>query len=153
MVLKMILNRPQALRKKLGKSQNWICYYCDCRMLKMLLSEAKTPDEYNRVATFEHLHKIADGGCDSEDNIVLACSSCNSHRQDISPELWRIICKDIIALRTRKKDLYKRFTQSKLSKKQRNKKVKKALRVYYRFRERWFIKSITGGSIWNMSTS
>lgn len=70
---------PKFTRLKIA--QNNLCYYCEREFGKG-----------KRKPTREHLHRICDGGDASGDNIVLACEYCNSAREDVSPEVWKIIC-------------------------------------------------------------
>lgn len=85
-------------KEDLLAQQKHRCYYCDDRF--------KGSGDKNKAPTFEHLDKRAEGGTWHDSNIVLACKECNSHRGDVSPEEWKVVCKEVIQER-KKRDFMK----------------------------------------------
>lgn len=95
------------LRKELFKEQQGCCYYCDCEMKFKVMEEDGT---YNKDgATIEHLHRVCEGGTDARHNLVLACSTCNSYREDFSPEIWKMACTILIPLIRKRAQLKKKI--------------------------------------------
>ncbi len=71
------LNKPSSLRRKiklrLSEAQNWRCCYCGIRM--------EGSGNEDNAPTFEHVVPLRDGGVNTPDeNIVIACRSCNMTR-------------------------------------------------------------------------
>ncbi len=63
------------VRVALWSEQGGLCFYCDV--------PTTLPTESNPIpttATVEHLTRKADGGTNDPDNLVMACSRCNSTR-------------------------------------------------------------------------
>lgn len=83
----------QNIRNRIANSQDNKCYYCECEMI--LTQKHGT----GRRRTLEHLIRRVDGGTDSQDNLVVCCSSCNGNRGEYTPELWKLICVDIKKIR------------------------------------------------------
>lgn len=86
------------LREKLALKQDNKCYYCDCEMNKRRPLDRES-------ATFEHLTRIIDGGTNSASNLVIACRGCNSTRDSVPPEVWKVICKKIYNIKLQRKRL------------------------------------------------
>jgi 5-methylcytosine-specific restriction endonuclease McrA len=61
-----------ALRARLSSEQNHRCCYCGIRT-----NEAEHPDDQ---PTLEHVIPRSQGGGDTYDNCVMACSLCNNQR-------------------------------------------------------------------------
>lgn len=74
-------------RNRLFEEQGGKCYYC---RRKMSLSGRGC-----RRVTIEHLVRRSDGGNHSNDNVVAACARCNEWRDDIPPEIYKRVCRDI----------------------------------------------------------
>lgn len=94
----------RAAKKKaaaMARGQGMLCYYCGDKM------EINVSCLVKKSATVEHLVRIVDGGDHAEKNIVAACRECNNHRDEIPVEIWKLICREIIALRLRKKAFWK----------------------------------------------
>lgn len=94
----------KAAKKKaaaMARGQGMLCYYCGDKM------EINVSCLVKKSATVEHLVRRVDGGEHNEKNIVAACRECNNHRDEIPPEIWKLICREIIALRLRKKAIWK----------------------------------------------
>lgn len=87
-------------RKRLFVEQDGKCYYCegDTCMQSYI-------DNDPLLFTLEHLQRKADGGSDGMGNIVGACYRCNTHRDVIPSDVWKIICKDILAIKAMTKTL------------------------------------------------
>lgn len=85
---------------KLLEKQNYKCYYCKEEIIskkwvrrnietkdilkvdKKIISFIKNDKLFTiKIATIEHLTRIADGGNNSENNIVAACYYCN-HKEN-----------------------------------------------------------------------
>lgn len=84
----------------MARGQGMLCYYCGDDM------EINVSCMVVKSATVEHLVRVADGGANNEENIVAACRECNNHRDEIPPEIWKLVCREIIVLRLRKKMLW-----------------------------------------------
>lgn len=94
----------KAAKKKaaaMARGQGMLCYYCGDDM------EINVSCMVRKSATVEHLVRRVDGGEHDEENIVAACRECNNHRDEIPPEVWRVVCRDVIALRLKKKAFWK----------------------------------------------
>lgn len=122
---------PKVTRLKIA--QNNLCYYCERKFGKK-----------KRKPTREHLHRICDGGDASGDNIVLACEYCNNAREDVNPEVWKIICMMIERNTKLRKKYYSRHKQRKFAYDLRTRfninrtTSKKIARVCYRPIRRYF---------------
>ena len=81
-------------RQKIAEEQDYLCYYCG---RKMSMSMAK--QGANKKATLEHLKRKVDGGTLHYDNMAVACQQCNCNRGDYPVEMWKVLCKEIIAIR------------------------------------------------------
>ena len=81
-------------RNKIAAEQDNLCYYCGEEM-KLSMEKRRSP----KKATVEHLIKKADGGTLRYENIVVACQQCNCNRGDYSVDMWKAICKEVIAIR------------------------------------------------------
>lgn len=92
-------------RLKLYENQNHMCYYCGDKMIVDVPDRTTQKSVHLKFATFEHLDRVIDGGKNHTTNVVLCCHECNSHRGSISPDIWKIVCKDIIAIRLKKREL------------------------------------------------
>jgi hypothetical protein len=117
--------RKQRRRERLSEEQNGKCYYC-CRQMKK--SGA-------RCVTLEHLERRVDGGGNSIDNLVAACARCNAWRDDIPPEIYKHVCKDIERLRIDRKNLLDKYKPKSVLISlgiPRNKIPQRILRLYYR---------------------
>lgn len=66
---------PRSLFLRLAGEQNWRCCYCGCAMD----ADGKRPTR----ATFEHVVPRSCGGTNSEGNLVIACSGCNTERASV----------------------------------------------------------------------
>lgn len=86
-------NRPnrESLSKRLGKLARQIkardghaCVYCGA-----------TAESSGSHLHLDHLTPKADGGADTADNLVLACRSCNSRRQDKSLREWAAVAVEL----------------------------------------------------------
>ncbi len=87
-------------RERLHTEQDGQCYYCE----RETFLECGT-DIKGQMLTIEHLTKVCDGGSNERDNLVGACYRCNTHRDEVPPAVWKIICLDIFEL----KDNFKRL--------------------------------------------
>ncbi len=67
--------RAQLVR--VSEAQNWRCCYCAARADPPVAGYPKLWE-----ATREHVIPISKGGGDGDDNVVMACSRCNSVRSD-----------------------------------------------------------------------
>ena len=90
------------MRQDAYHKQNGKCFYCDFDMYEKTLEDHIEFDKrlgiYDQIGryrrrvrkfrrcTIEHLLKAADGGFIQVDNIVAACSQCNSIRKDRTVE-------------------------------------------------------------------
>lgn len=73
---------------KMFSKQKGRCFYCEVKLV------IPTRPMYNKgcppnLATREHLYRQIEGGKSTPDNIVLACSMCNSSRQETPWEIYR----------------------------------------------------------------
>lgn len=92
-------------RQIIFERQNWRCCYCGFRMYAPAKeSKAQFLSAYggscqptrngrkrflrSARATIEHLHRLADGGKNTIDNLVGACGWCNSSRQEIPADSY-----------------------------------------------------------------
>jgi len=66
--------RKIRVRKRLAEAQGWRCCYCGVRMI----DGGQSPSS----ATLEHVVPRCQGGTDAEDNLVVACCTCNTARAD-----------------------------------------------------------------------
>jgi hypothetical protein len=64
---------PMKLAVRLGTTR---CHYCDVE-----LNFSDEPHTLTRRATIDHQTPRARGGSNHLNNLVLACSECNSHKQ------------------------------------------------------------------------
>lgn len=90
----------QKIRNRKAVSQGWACYYCEQPMWKdnpaTFAAENSITLRQARLlqATAEHLTPRADGGCDSDKNIVAACAFCNIKRHKgravLSPSAYAV---------------------------------------------------------------
>jgi len=95
-------------RKRLFESAKGLCYYCGkstwlpddvetkkhalWRLGLMELPPKERKIQFlRRRATIEHLIKVADGGGNEPENLVLACFRCNGTRHDVEPERFKIM--------------------------------------------------------------
>jgi len=62
--------RTPELRERLAEAQNWRCCYCGCEMVQ----DWRDP----LGATFEHVIPLSKGGLDTEENLAIACWTCNN---------------------------------------------------------------------------
>jgi len=90
-------------RNKIAAEQENLCYYCGGKM-NLSMTKNRSP----KKATVEHLLKKSDGGTLRYDNIVVACQQCNCNRGDYSVEMWKVICKEVIAIRKEGKSARKK---------------------------------------------
>lgn len=86
------------LRDRLILEQDNKCYYCSCEM------NNKRPMN-KETATFEHLIRVVNGGSNSVTNLVIACYRCNTSRDDVPPEVWKVICKKIDVIKQQRRRL------------------------------------------------
>lgn len=87
------------------KQQNHQCYYCARTMFK-------TGKRHPLMPTVEHLHRRADGGDNSSDNMVMACLECNSHRGDYDVDTWRRVCLQVIRIRKHRKQVLQKINHN-----------------------------------------
>lgn len=102
------VNRRRKSRQSLTIMWSWqagLCFYCD---RETWLPQSDTDmqtlsiETTNAMATREHLVRLADGGVNGGDNLVMACFECNSARGEVSWELYldnkehlaRMNCRD-----------------------------------------------------------
>jgi hypothetical protein len=62
----------------------------------------------SKKPTVEHLIRKTDGGSNRKDNLAVACMTCNCNRGDYPAEMWKVICKDVIAIRREAKPARRR---------------------------------------------
>lgn len=55
------------------------CHWCGA---EMVLGPAYTDSQKNRVMSYDHVVRLADGGLNIIENLVCACRSCNAGRHD-----------------------------------------------------------------------
>ena len=70
-------------RKRLLRSQEHRCYWCDCEIVPIAGNGQPFNDEPpfgHRWATFDHLVPLAAGGETKPFNLVMACHVCNQER-------------------------------------------------------------------------
>lgn len=67
----------------LSERQNHRCCYCGCDTWHPDIIDYKTDRSKSNKATLEHLLPTSQGGTFSWDNLVMACSECNTARGDI----------------------------------------------------------------------
>jgi 5-methylcytosine-specific restriction endonuclease McrA len=71
------------------EEQRGLCIYCGDIMIVMTAAEVKSrPDIAPLRATCDHVTPRALGGEDTLDNVVAACSGCNTIKGDIAPVLF-----------------------------------------------------------------
>jgi hypothetical protein len=99
------------LRQQAYNQQNGLCYYCQFPMW------TATPSEFARAhclslgearkfqCTAEHLLPVAQGGCDTPENIVAACAFCNGTRH----KARRILTPQDFATHVRRRVANKRW--------------------------------------------
>lgn len=73
----------KAIRPKLHEAQGFRCFYCRRAM----------PDN---AATIEHVIPSADGGDDSEGNLVVACQWCNCVRARMDHEKFKRVIEALV---------------------------------------------------------
>lgn len=59
----------------------WVCVYCQCEVARQSAIDAGAQLS---LATLDHVVAHASGGTDLPSNLITACRSCNSARQDRS---------------------------------------------------------------------
>lgn len=69
-------------KKELLERQGGRCYWCGCKASRI----PRHPNGYKW--TLDHVVALANGGSNTEDNIVIACHQCNSRKRDKSLEQW-----------------------------------------------------------------
>ena len=90
--------------EKLFDATSGICAYCGCETYMMRRERnhaamlrfgipARVPGSARvlsyRLASLERVVRGTDGGTYDDENVVLACAFCNSHRGDASPEEYK----------------------------------------------------------------
>jgi 5-methylcytosine-specific restriction endonuclease McrA len=96
--------RKDERRKRKFERQGGLCHWCKQPMTLEMYRRpqgAKPPRNY---ASFEHLQRRRDGGSGKHNNVVLACSRCNSSRDQgvqISKPKW----ENVAAKRMKKSEL------------------------------------------------
>lgn len=98
----------------LFKASGGLCWYCGCdtwlpgfrrrmQIRKQFGIVAGVPGSglalTRRMATREHLHRLADGGANARENLVLACHFCNVTRGRATPGQHRETIARAIAAR------------------------------------------------------
>lgn len=58
----------------LARRDGWNCHWCERKTSRKINCNA------DLFATIEHLVRLADGGSNGEDNLVIACRKCNNTR-------------------------------------------------------------------------
>lgn len=89
-----------AKRQKLWVAQDGKCHYCST---ETVLPKQGSTNRANNVATLDHIITQTEGGTDSLNNMVMACSDCNNKRGDLPydyfvelvtvPGAWTAYCK------------------------------------------------------------
>jgi 5-methylcytosine-specific restriction endonuclease McrA len=74
--------RSKFLAKKKQQHGCLKCYYCDKQNLKEDVDENSCKRELSRLATIDHIVPRSKGGTDDEDNLVVACFTCNQRKGD-----------------------------------------------------------------------
>jgi len=135
-------SKSKRKRIRLAREQGGLCYYCGVVMTPVEM----TPQGTNLVPTMEtleHLEKKEDGGTLRNDNVVAACLLCNSSREDIPVDVWKIICNEYCDLAAKRKRVEKwsarvfRSTMKKFGYTQ-NKNMK-LFKKYWLFREKYIL--------------
>lgn len=85
-------------RKLLFDKQNGKCYYCE----RVSVIEARTNND-PLLFTVEHLQRRCEDGGNKSDNLVGACYRCNTHRDAVPHEVWKVICLEIFEHKRRQK--------------------------------------------------
>ena len=82
-----VMGSLKRIRRRKMMAQGGRCYYCGLPMWDDAAGAASSPrnDQARRTpkalrCTAEHLHARADGGRDTDENIVAACWYCNNQR-------------------------------------------------------------------------
>jgi hypothetical protein len=91
--------------KQLLKIQENKCYYCGCDFNNKI-----------NIPTIEHLKKRAEGGTFRNENIVVACYTCNQYRGSYPPHIWKVVCTTLIPIykqkRLEKENCVKRYRRT-----------------------------------------
>ena len=74
--------RDVFLAKKKQQVGSLKCYYCGKGNLKEEIDESSGKRELSRLATIDHVKPRSKGGTDDEDNLVVACFTCNQKKAD-----------------------------------------------------------------------
>lgn len=81
--------RNQRQLRERWTEQEGRCFYCE---RVTWLWEAEFPHakylDVRTQATREHLVRRVDGGTNEDENIVMACQECNSHRGSATADEW-----------------------------------------------------------------
>jgi hypothetical protein len=70
-----------ATRLALYARDGFCCIYCGA-----------TADD-GAMLTLDHITACENGGTNAPENLITACRSCNSAKQDLSPRAWGVYCK------------------------------------------------------------
>ena len=76
------------------------CYYCGDEMVDVVTTRKN--DMPKKMVTLEHVIRQCDGGTDANTNLAAACYECNTHRDDVPPDVWRAVCKEVLAIKRRR---------------------------------------------------
>ena len=83
------ITRPQSWRHEFIRAHDYRCHYCN----RFAGSVEVGPD--GKPWHVEHMHALAAGGEDAEENLTLACERCNSLKHTLPYENFRRYAREI----------------------------------------------------------